>query len=66
VGQWVGGERRTLAIGEVDVALLNRLEAIGAARSPRVRRNDLIVWVLEEFAAGRLIEADEVRTAEAA
>ena len=45
----------TLFISGVEKDLMTSIEEIGAGMRPPVRRNDLIVWILEEFSAGRLV-----------
>lgn len=52
-------ETVTLHIPEVSCEMLSQIEAKGAAMRPRVPRNHLIVWLLEEYAAGRMTHVDE-------
>ena len=44
----------TLFISGVEKELMTRIEEIGASMRPPVRRNDLIIWILEEYSAGRI------------
>jgi len=48
------GSVMSLFISGVEKDLMSRIEEIGAGMRPPVRRNDLIIWILEEFSAGRI------------
>lgn len=43
----------TLVIESVSVAMLERIKELGAAQRPPVTRNAMILFVVEEVAAGR-------------
>jgi hypothetical protein len=45
---------QSLQISGVSVDLLAKLEALGAEQRPPLNRNVLILYVLEELAAGRV------------
>lgn len=54
---------QTLHISGVRCDLLEKLEAKGEAMEPPVRRNDLLLWVLQEYADGRLVKPEEAAKA---
>ena len=47
-------ETITLHITEVPRGTMDEIQGIGERMEPRVKRNDLIVWVLKQYAAGNL------------
>lgn len=49
---------QTLLIAGVSREVLARLKDKGASMVPPVQRNPLILWVLSEYAAGRLVPDD--------
>lgn len=49
----------TLQITKFPAELLDQLDEMAKSIMPRTTRNGLIEWVLCEFAAGRLVPADD-------
>lgn len=47
-------EAQALYMSGVSVEVLDAIERKGAEASPRIRRNDLILHLLTEFAEGRI------------
>lgn len=54
---------QALMLPAVEVKLLEDLAAIGEAMSPPVRRNPLIIWILEQYRDGHLVVAERGETA---